>query len=290
DPAPVLAQIARHRATRMTASPALVDRLVNASGARAALATIARIATGGGPVFPDLIARAHSVCGAEVVAVYGSTEAEPVAHLAERDLSSTDLIAMRGGAGLLVGSPVPEIALRIAPRDATIVSALDQPPAPRVTGEIVVSGAHVVPGYLDGRGDAETKVRHGDRVWHRTGDLGYLDERGRLWLLGRATGAIDDERGTLYPFAVECAARLVVPGRTIAVASTSGKRLLLARQRLGAGERAELDVALRWASIDLVVDECPIPLDRRHNSKVDYPALQRLLHGRAMARRIQRGR
>lgn len=290
DPTPVLAQIARHRATRITASPALVERLVTGTGASAALTGVTRIATGGGPVFPDLVARARSVCSAEVVAVYGSTEAEPIAHLAGRELSSADLGAMRGGAGLLVGRPAPEVALRIVARGATIASALDATPTARTVGEIVVSGAHVVPGYLDGRGDAETKVDHGGRIWHRTGDLGYLDERGRLWLLGRANAAIDDGRGTLFPFAVECAARLVIPGRTIAVASARGKRLLLASERLGARELAELDGALRWASLDAVLDECPIPLDRRHNSKVDYPALQRLLHGRALTSRIDRGR
>ena len=44
------------------------------------------IFTGGGPIFPDLMERlAASFPGAEIVAVYGSTEAEPIAHL---DISS----------------------------------------------------------------------------------------------------------------------------------------------------------------------------------------------------------
>ncbi|HEX8849512.1 MAG TPA: AMP-binding protein [Gemmatimonadaceae bacterium] len=290
DAAPVLAQVERHGATRITASPALVDRLVNAPRAGVALGSIRRIVTGGGPVFPDLIARARAVSSAEVMAVFGSTEAEPIAHQAGSELSSGDLAAMRGGAGLLVGRPVHEVLLRIVDRRASIATALDMPPVARALGEIVVSGAHVVPGYLDGRGDAETKVRHAGRVWHRTGDLGYLDERGRLWLLGRAGAAIVDGRGTLYPFAVECAARLVVPGRTIAVVAREGKRLLLARERLAVRERQEMERALSWASIDAIVDDCPIPLDRRHNSKVDYPALQRLLSSRAMAARLERGR
>ena len=290
DAAPVLAQVERHGATRITASPALVDRLVSAPGASVALGSVGRIVTGGGPVFPDLIARARAVSSAEVIAVFGSTEAEPIAHQAGSELSSADLAAMRGGAGLLVGRPVKEVVLRIADRTASIATALDMPPAPRAVGEIVVAGAHVVPGYLDGRGDGETKVRHAGRVWHRTGDLGYLDERGRLWLLGRAGAAIEDGRGTLCPFAVECAARLVVPGRTIAVVAREGKRLLLVRERLAPREREELERALAWARIDAVVDDCPIPLDRRHNSKVDYPALQRLLSGRAMAARLDRGR
>jgi len=52
------------------------------------------------------------------------------------------------------------------------------------TGEIVVSGANVLQGHLDAHGDHETRFRVGGKVWHRTGDCGYLD--GRLWLMGRA--------------------------------------------------------------------------------------------------------
>ncbi|NUO62330.1 MAG: AMP-binding protein [Gemmatimonadaceae bacterium] len=290
DPVPVLAQIERLGATRITASPALVDRLVSAPGAASMLRGVKRIVTGGGPIFPDLIARARASSDAEVVAVYGSTEAEPVAHLAGSGLSSADVAAMRGGAGLLAGRPVPETQLRIVPRDAPLAASLDMLPEPGTIGEIVVSGAHVVLGYLDGRGDAETKIRHAGRIWHRTGDLGSLDERGRLWLFGRVGAAIEDERGRMFPFAVECAARLVAPGRTLAAASAEGKRVLLVRERLAPSEHEALEHALRWASIDTVVDECPIPLDRRHNSKVDYPALRKLLGGRAMARRIRGGR
>ena len=50
-------------------------------------------------------------------------------------------------------------------------------------GEIVVAGGHVLPGYLNGEGDVETKFEVDGARWHRTGDLGYLDGAGRLWLL-----------------------------------------------------------------------------------------------------------
>jgi acyl-CoA synthetase (AMP-forming)/AMP-acid ligase II len=70
-------------------------------------------------------------------------------------------------------------------------------------GEIAVAGDHVLTGYLHGKGDEETKFQSAGRTWHRTGDAGYLDEQGRLWLLGRCSAKIEDTRGTLYPFTVE---------------------------------------------------------------------------------------
>src|SRR6185503_8477337 len=92
-------------------------------------------------------------------------------------------------------------------------------------GEIVVSGAHVLSGYLQGRGDEETKFRVDDAIWHRTGDAGWLDAQGRLWLLGRCAARIADERGTLWPFAVECAAQQNAAIRRAALVSDEGQRL-----------------------------------------------------------------
>jgi acyl-CoA synthetase (AMP-forming)/AMP-acid ligase II len=72
--------------------------------------------TGGAPVLPQLIRRLQNVAPhAEVVAVYGSTEAEPIAHLSNNQISADDCAAMLNGKGLLAGVPVAEIQLRIMP-------------------------------------------------------------------------------------------------------------------------------------------------------------------------------
>src|SRR5205085_4282669 len=93
-------------------------------------------------------------------------------------------------------------------------------------GEIVVSGAHVLQGYLHGHGDDETKFRVDGVVWHRTGDAGNLDESGRLWLLGRCVAKIRDEHGELYPFAAETAVYQDPNVRRAAVVAHHGKRIL----------------------------------------------------------------
>ena len=286
DVVPVLTQVERSGATRMTVSPVLAERLVDGAGAngtsRSPLQGV-RIVTGGGPVFPDFIVRAQARTAATVVAVYGSTEAEPIAHVTNAEIAEAELEAMRGGAGLIAGRPVRETRVRIVPvrlDDAARIEVLssDAPARePWLRGEIVVSGAHVVPGYLHGRGDAETKVRAGGTVWHRTGDIGYLDDSGRLWLLGRAAATIEDSRGELHPFAVECAARLILPRRRTVLAAYEGKRVLLVEEQLDLSSRSALTEGLSWAQLDRITDGVKIPLDRRHNSKVDYAALGAML-------------
>ena len=277
DARPVLDQIRAERPVRTAASPAFAERLLDAA-APDDLSSFERIDLGGAPVFPRLLDRVRAV-GIEPVAVYGSTEAEPIADLAATDLSDADRRRTRGGAGLLAGRPVPHVEVRVvedrwgtplgpfAP-DAWDALAL----APGAVGEIVVSGAHVVPGYLDGVGDRETKVDVAGRRWHRTGDAGRLDPDGRLWLLGRCASA---SRGadTVYPLQVEAALSEAVGARA-AFLDVGGRRIVAVE---GDTDPEAVRAAVAWAGLDAVVSVEAIPRDTRHNAKVDVPALRALL-------------
>ena len=277
DPGPVRGQLERLRPQSVGAAPAFVERLCEGG----TLAPLQRVYVGGGPVFPNLIARAKRLLPqGEVIAVYGSTEAEPIAHVASAEISDADYRSMRDGGGLLAGAPIGEIELAILPNRWGEPLAAFTPESfraarlpPGEVGEIVVSGAHVVRGYLHGRGDAETKFDVGATRWHRTGDLGRLDESGRLWLLGRCTAAVKDARGTLYPFAVECAAQQIEGVRRAALAVVARRRILVYEGESGLPVRD----ALAWAALDEVRRVKAIPLDARHNSKIDYPALEKLV-------------
>jgi acyl-CoA synthetase (AMP-forming)/AMP-acid ligase II len=134
----------------------------------------------------------------------------------------------------------------------------------------------VLQGYLNGAGDAETKFRVDEAVWHRTGDLGWLDQQGRLWLMGRASAAIEDERGVVYPFAVECAARQIKGVRRAAILAVAGRRLM-AMEADAAGAVDAARGKLEWARLDEIRLLRVIPMDKRHNAKVDYVALRRVL-------------
>ncbi|MFB6249861.1 MAG: AMP-binding protein [Salinibacter sp.] len=281
DPGPVIDQIRKTDPTRTTASPAVFERLMDAGAD--VLDRFDRLCTGGAPVFPDLLGRLREAApSAEIVAVYGSTEAEPIAHVTEAEIRPADRRHMVEGGGLLAGRPVDAVELRILPdRWGTPIGPFSRAELaaracpPNTPGEIVVAGPHVVPGYLDGRGEAETKFEVGGTRWHRTGDAGRLDEEGRLWLLGRCAATVRDERGVLHPFAVECSARLREDVRHAALAQRDGRRVLAVEPtspRRGV-DRQGLQSQLAGVDLDDIVVLSAIPLDRRHNAKVDYPAL-----------------
>jgi acyl-CoA synthetase (AMP-forming)/AMP-acid ligase II len=283
--APVIEQMERFGVTRSAGSPAFYRRLLEyCESERRNIDSLRRIDTGGAPVFPSFLQRLqHIAPEAQVVAVYGSTEAEPMAHVAWSEISEGDLRAMRGGKGLLTGPPVEEVTLAILPDrfgeplgpytgDKFSAELL---PAGEV-GEIVVTGEHVLQGYLHGEGDKETKFEVDGERWHRTGDAGLLDEQGRLWLLGRCSARIRDEKGLLYPFAVECAAQYIEGVRRCAMLSHQGRRLLLLEAD-GPLQTDHVFTELAWAKLDEVRTVKRIPVDARHNAKIDYPRLHKML-------------
>ena len=287
DARPVLDQIARYGVTRTAASPALLERLADAASEQGiSLPGLKRVYSGGGPVFPRVLRKLSRVApNARLISVYGSTEAEPIAHIDFQDLSADDLEAVRGGRGLLVGPPVGAIELQIVPNhfgEILKFDGLEDFEAASLEqgqiGEIVVSGPHVLPSYLGGVGDGETKFRVNGRVWHRTGDAGHLDAQGRLWLAGRAGARMLDARGELYPFSAECAA-LETPGvRRCALTKYQGERVLCVEwQKAGRRDPGALLERLAWAQVDRVVTVKALPVDARHNAKVDLGRLRKLL-------------
>lgn len=239
-----------HGVTRALVPPSICETLSHGSGELA----LNTIFTGGGPVFPDLLERLHAAMPmTSLVAVYGSTEAEPIAHQYVEEIAAEQWRSMKTGRGLLAGRPVPEVDLQI------------------VDGEILVTGDHVNKGYLDGRGDAENKVTIDGRIWHRTGDAGQLDERGNLWLKGRHSA----KAGPHYPFELEAAARFWPGVKNAALVPGSDPPLLAVE-----GTEDQIDVWRERASAigDIRIKYLKkIPLDRRHRSKIDYTELRKML-------------
>src|SRR6056297_11283 len=239
-------------ATRALLPPSLAALLpgAGATGLR-------HVFTGGGPVFPNLVKQLQEDTGASVTCVYGSTEAEPIAHLEGRDIGDAEQAQMAQGAGLLVGRPVPEMALRLC------------------DGEIEVSGDHVNKSYLNPAQTAENKVIEGDKVWHRTGDAGRLDAQGRLWLLGRAGDEVRGPNGPIHPFAAEVAAQ-DWPGVTHCALMEKAGRAVLAIE----GERAKVQdwrIRAQDFGVDRIEVITAMPMDARHHSKIDRGKLARIL-------------
>lgn len=240
----------QHAITRMLVPPAVCESIVR-SGARLDVKTIF---TGGGPVYPDLMEKLLiQLPETELATVYGSTEAEPIAHLHVSELAAQDWEKMKAGAGLLAGKAHGRCLIKL--RD----------------GEILVAGDHVNKGYIDGRGDAENKLNLDGQIWHRTGDVGTIDDQGRLWLLGRHSA----KSSGAFPFQIETIVRFWPGVSGCALVPRSNPPVIAIEGREPRGDNWE-----KWAFENFgakIAKVKKLPLDRRHRSKIDYVGLEKLL-------------
>jgi O-succinylbenzoic acid--CoA ligase len=180
----VLHALDREQVTLVSLVATTLERLL-AAGLRDPRALRCAL-TGGGPVPPELQARAREA-GVPVRLTYGLTQAASQV--------TTTPVAERDPPADSAGPPLFCTRVRIAPPGETDDAAADAGAraAQRLAGEgeILVEGPTVAPGALAADG------------WLRTGDLGELDERGRLRVRGREADTIISGGENVAPAEVE---------------------------------------------------------------------------------------
>ncbi|MCU0856978.1 MAG: AMP-binding protein [Pontiellaceae bacterium] len=259
-------QILENRVTLVTASPPFIDRLATLENSP----VLRKIMTGGAPVTSKQLHQWHRAFpDANIDIIYGSTEAEPVAHL-----SSHERLEAEGKIGFCCGKPTALLNTRIVTiRNGRIAAEeLDSLTLPQgETGEMIVSGNHVCRDYFNNP-DAvrENKIIMPDGTcWHRMGDTGYFDEMGRFFLTGRVHSTIVRNGTLLHAQLVEADVAKQIPhAKRIAALEQDGKLVVIIQ-----GERADH----RIDADHVIFTNTPLPVDPRHNSKIDYSKLRKLL-------------
>jgi olefin beta-lactone synthetase len=272
----LLDDIIHYRAQRFGGSPVLVSKITSHIPEDNSGILLSHIYLGGGPVYPcDLQALQDKLEHTEVVALYGSTEAEPIADAFSYHYDEEKTNLTEQGKGLFTGQPVSQIQVKIIDSDllepdchnfANLMLEAGK------TGEIVVSGEHVLKGYLDGFGDKENKIAFQGNIWHRTGDAGYFDEQGNLWLLGRYSSRIIYQNTVLYPFAIEAA--LYQKDIKSALIEYQNEPVLVIERSCQSSFNPSM--IKQWPIQNTIFIDS-IPRDKRHNAKTDYPALLKIL-------------
>ncbi|OSP41101.1 AMP-ligase, partial [Streptomyces sp. 13-12-16] len=185
------------------------------------------------------------------------------------DLRASRTAPPAGHAGTCLGRPLPGVRARILDADATGL------------GEIAVTGPTVSPAYhARPDADAAAKSATDQGVLHRTGDLGRLDDEGRLWFLGRKAHLVTGTGFTLTTEDVEAAAD-TAPGvrRTalVGVGTALCQLPVLCVEPLPSTPPAAALAAVRAVLKDhpeghrvgALLIRPGFPTDPRHNSKID---------------------
>ena len=206
------------------------------------------------------------------IVVYGSTEAEPISHC-----YADELINSKNNFGVQVGKPVQSIQLKIIPDDVPPQVSEDDLDKLELSqgciGEIIVCGDTVNKSYLHNhQAIVENKIVTDKNVWHRTGDSGYIDISGNLFLTGRVSQIIHHNNKTYYPFVVENYLKNI-NGVKFGTLLLVNNTLLLA---LCVTDSFNID-SVSGFEYDEIRYLDSFPFDPRHHSKIDYLKLTTLL-------------
>jgi acyl-coenzyme A synthetase/AMP-(fatty) acid ligase len=203
------------------------------------------------------------------------TEALPVA-----DITLAEIEAAGPGNGVCVGRPLAGVSVAVSPMSPTGEAEGPLTTEPGVTGEVLVAGPHVKDRY-DRLWATEAKSSR-TPGWHRTGDVGHLDDSGRLWVEGRLVHVLTTADGPVTPVGIEQRVEELPAVRAAAVVGVGpqGTQQVVVvvvppeprRRRAPVLADAELTAAVRkvaGVSVAAVLTVDALPVDIRHASKVD---------------------
>lgn len=258
------------------------------------LPSLKRIVMAGAPVPPWLIRDfTRILAGGDVYTPFGATEALPLTMMSGQEILAETAALSDTGSGVCVGRPVRGITIRIIQITEEPIPEWDDKwilPQGQI-GEIVVKGPVVTRLYLNRpQQTAQAKMQDHDGVWHRMGDLGYFDDKGRLWFCGRKSHRVEAASGLLLP--VPCEAIFnqhpaVARSALVGVGERGQQRpIIIIEPRPGQMPRTEVErqkfiaelLALgahhaHTREIREVLFHPDFPVDVRHNAKIQREKL-----------------
>jgi len=304
DPVRILAHLRDWKVTQAFGSPAIwnrVGRHCEATG-ESLPPTIRRVLSAGAPVPVHVIERmrrAFSNPDADIHTPYGATESLPIASICGREVLEQTAPRSQQGAGTCVGRTFPGIEVKIVEiTDGPIrsLTAARELPSGQI-GEIIVRGPSTTREYFQrSEATADAKISDDSRThpltlssshcyWHRMGDVGYLDDEGRLWFCGRKAHIVETMLGRM--FTIPCEAIFnnhvrVFRSALVGVGSKPRQRpVIIVEPEAGQFPDSSAD-ELRFrtellnlgransltTSIETILFHRALPVDIRHNVKI----------------------
>ena len=298
DPKKLYKAITDQGVTTMGGSPAIWERLADyCIKHQLKLPSVKHLMMFGAPVPPKILANFKQILvDGQTHTPYGATECLPVTTISGQEVMEGTLAKSKEGKGTCVGYPAPETEVRVIAQSSIAFEDINDCKVlePGQIGEIIVSGKQVTPEYFGLEHQtslAKIKDQETGRLWHRMGDLGYLDEQGMLWFCGRKAHQIDDDASKPY-YSVPCEAifnehpeikrtaliniGLEGAARPALVVERKDHKCRLGNKKKHNFKQELLNLAQshqHTKSIDIFFLHKSFPVDPRHNIKIDRGAL-----------------
>lgn len=300
NPRKIIDAVRKYGVTNMFGSPALVNRVGRYGEKRGVkLPSLRRVISAGAPVPAQVMERFTMMLnpGVQIFTPYGATEALPVCCIGSAEVLGETRRITESGGGVCIGKPVPGVRLEIIGiSDDYIPSWSDSLRVPlQKIGEIVVQGEQVTAGYFN-RPDADRLAKISDPsggFFHRMGDLGGMDDQGRVWFCGRKTHRVITPQETLFTIPCEAVFNthpdvfrtalvgIGAPGEQFPVLCVElEKGRWINREKVRA-ELLEIGRShINTQGITTILFRRSFPVDIRHNAKIFREKLARWAAGR----------
>ncbi|WP_409254078.1 fatty acid--CoA ligase [Bacillus sp. SCS-153A] len=191
-PGKVLEVIESEKTTKFFAAPTMWNMLLQENLKDYNLQSLKLGLYGGAPMAPSLVHACHEKLGIGLVQAYGMTEMGPAITF----LSEEDQLSKAGAAG----KACLNHEIRIVKPNENGPADPDDILPPGESGEIIVQGPCMMSGYFN-REEASAEAMY--KGWYHSGDIGYLDEDGFLWVKDRVDDMIISGGENIYPREVE---------------------------------------------------------------------------------------
>ncbi|MCB9092208.1 MAG: AMP-binding protein [Halobacteriovoraceae bacterium] len=287
NPKKVIRDIEENSITFAAGSPSIWKNVADYSKKKKVEVTCLKsLAMFGAPVDGRLIFKLQKIFpNAAIYTPYGATECLPVALISSSMILGETKSMTSKGSGVCVGYPVKGVEIQIiAPSDEVINDIKEaQVLSTGDAGEIIVRSDTATRGYYgDEERTKKIRIADGQTHWHRMGDMGYLDDWGRLWFLGRKDHSFVFETQRFYPASVEAIFNEHPDIENTALIQIEGKPALAVIRKdhkmdlnLGVQEKffSELEfIAKKHDHTEKILRFMlfeKLPVDTRHNIKID---------------------
>lgn len=294
DPEKLINNIFDQGATFVAGSPAIWQKVANyCIEKKLTLPSVKYLVMFGAPISVELHEKFSKILpNGTTFTPYGATECLPVSNISGTEVLKETKENTINGLGTCVGFPASGVQIEIIPitnneiKNITDTQFLEA----GQRGEIIVKSGVVTPEYfLLPHKTREAKIEDNNKLWHRMGDVGYKDEKGRVWFCGRKAHIVDSEAQRHFPIPAEAifnkhpdvlrsALVKITSGRNRAgiVVERKDKKTDLTEEHRNLFFSELIDIASRYDHTKDIHDLFlykDFPVDVRHNIKIDRQKL-----------------
>lgn len=208
NPSWLIKNICDQGATFVAGSPAIWEKVADyCLQNEIVLASVKYLVMFGAPIPLDLHKKFVNILpNGTTYTPYGATECLPISNISGREILNLHAPHMLDGYGTCVGKPLESVEVKIIESSENVLESMSMINELMTgeVGEIIVKSPTVTHAYFAlPEKTLEAKIYDGTEVWHRMGDMGYLDSEGRIWFCGRKAHVVRAGAKGHYPIQVE---------------------------------------------------------------------------------------